>query len=238
MVMNIFTLPKAFLIGLCLVIVLTIIFLPGCAREKITIPQNLDELSLSSMWKNTAEATGVQEGSEELESLYLHADKEGNVNSLSFVFHGSDSKGRTKAYFVSRYTNGETNWHSYDSQSVTVTRHPAEIFSEIDKLGLSSLEPGEDGLLVQVDFTFGDVGYNYDYLDIYQLEDGNLRPLEEIIFHSQYPWATVSVYKLFSSGQDGQSYSTTAGPVPHGERTSQVWILGEDVNKAEIVKYL
>jgi hypothetical protein len=233
------------LAGLCLVLIIAAALIPGCSQENVTISQEIDELSLVNMWEEVSATIDVQEGSAELESLLLHADKEGKVSSLSFVFHGRDSKGRPKAYFLSKYTNGEINWRSYESQSVTITRHPAEVFSEIDKLGLGSLELGEDGLSIQVQFQSGDVGYRYAYSDIYHLEGGTLRQLNEIIFHSRTPWCTIGVFELSPLEtvvtEDGRTVArstTVAGPVPPGERTSQIWFLSEDINRAETVEYL
>jgi hypothetical protein len=241
-----FFLPKVTAAVLCLLAVLAIILLPGCTKEKLVIPQKLDELSLVQMWETAADATGVQDDSAELESLRFHVDENRNIDSLSFVFHGITKNKKTEVYFVSKYTNGETNWHSNESKTTNVTWHPLKVFTEIDKLGMSSLEIGKNGLIFQVDFQSGDIGYNYDHSDIFKLEDGTLRQLDEIVFHSQYPWCTISVYKLSPNepviNEDGQTIAqattTAAGPVPPGERTSQIWILGEDINKAETVKYL
>jgi len=235
--------PKG-MIRMCVIAVLALALLPGCTKEKVKLPQSLDDFSLTGMWEAVAEVTGNQQDSARLESLHLHADREGNIDSLSMIFHGNDSKGNRKVYFVSMGTNGEINWYSYDSRSDTVTGHPAEIFAEIDNLGLDSLEPGESGLLMQVSFQSGDLGYTYEYADIYHLEGGNLRQLDEVIFHSRVPWCTIYVARLFPTGTtvtvDGQTVvqATVTGPVPPGERTSQIWFLSDDLNRAETVKYL
>jgi beta propeller repeat protein len=241
-----FFLPKVTAAVLCLLAVLAIILLPGCTKEKLVIPQKLDELSLVQMWETAADATGVQDDSAELESLRFHVDENRNIDSLSFVFHGITKNKKTEVYFVSKYTNGETNWHSYESETMNVTRHPLEIFKEIDKVRLSSLEIGKNGLIFQVDFQSGDIGYSYDHSDIFKLEDGTLKQLDELVFHSQYPWCTISAYKLTPNepviNEDGQTIAqattTAAGPVSPGERTSQIWFLSDDINKAEKVKYL
>jgi len=234
-----------FTAALCLIAVITITFLPGCAKEKVVVPQSLDKLSLSSMWENVAKSTGVQDASAELESLLLHADKEGKVNSLSFIFHGRNQQGRPEVYFVGKNSKGELDQHAYGSQSVPMTRHPLKVFAEIDSLGLSSLEPGDAGLSVQVDFLSGDVGYSYEYSDIFHLEGGALEPLDRIVFHSRTPWCTIGVFKLSPpetivtvDGRTVAQATTVAGPVPPGKRTSQIWFLSEDINKAETVEYL
>ncbi len=227
---------------LCIIALLTMTILPGCAREKVTIPQELDKLSLGEMWEQVEDATGLQDGSSELESLNLHTDENGKIDSLSFVFHGYNTGGRPEVYFVSKNSRGELNWHHYESESITATRSPSKVFAEIDNIGLSSLQLGDAGLAMQVDFISGDIGYSYDYSDIYHLESGTLKQLDEIVFHSKYPWCTISVYKLsLPEPGDGKTITqniTIAAPVPRGERTSQIWFLSDDINKADVVKYL
>jgi len=232
-------------ITLCLIAILMIAVLPGCAKEKPVIAQELNELSLVQMWNMVAEATGIQKDSAELESLMLHTDEDGKALSLSFIFHGRNQKGNPQVYFVGKNSRGELDWHAYESKSVPITRHPLKVFTEIDSLGLSSLKPGDAGLSLQVDFMSGDVGYSYEYSDIFYLEDGILKPLDKIIFHSRTPWCTIGVFQLSPPDtivtEDGRTVvqaATVAGPVPPGERTSQIWFLTEDINKAETVEYL
>jgi hypothetical protein len=205
----------------------------------------LDELSLVKMWEAVSIAIGVQNGSQELESFRLYTNRDDKIDSLSFVFHGNNAGGRPEVYFVSKNSRGEIGWYSNESKFVSPTLKPTRVFTEIDSLGLSSLELGDAGLLMQVDFKSGDVGYNNKYGNIYRIEGGKLRQLKEIVFHSRYPWCTISVYKLFPNEtvitDDGQTTAQTTTvriPVPPEERTSQTWFLSEDINKAETVEYL
>ncbi len=233
---------------ICVAFILVVTVLSGCTKEKVSIPRELDQLSLVGMWETVSETIDVQKGGEELESLRLHANGDRQVDSLSFIFHGFNQKGRPEVYFVSMNSRGEMDWYSYESDSVNPTLHPLKVFGEIDKLGLASLEPGDTGLSINVGFQSGDVGYRNQYGNIYHLEDGNLQPLDEIVFHSRYPWCTISVFKLSPNEtvitEDGQTNAQAStvvrvnGMVPPEERTSQIWFLSEDINKAETVSYL
>jgi len=239
--------PKVLIIAMLFITLLSVA-LTGCTKEKVMIPQDLDGLSLVQMWEKVSAKIDVQKGGEEMESFRLHANGVRQVDSLSFVFHGFNQKGRPEVYFVSMNAHGEMNWYSYVSDLVNPTRHPLKVFEEIDKIGLASLESGDAGLSMHVEFQSGDVGYRNQYGNIYHLEGGTLKPLDEIIFHSQYPWCTTTVFKLSPNEtvitRDGQiiAQASTAvrinGVVPPEERTSQIWFLSEDINKAEVVEYL
>lgn len=235
-------------ITLCLALILVITILPGCAKEKVSITQDLDKLSLVGMWETVSATIDVQKGGEELESLKLHSNGNRQVDSLSFIFHGFNQKGRPEVYFVSMNSHGEMDWYSYESDSVNPTLHPLKVFEEIDRLDLASLESGDAGLSINVGFQSGDIGYRNEYGNIYHLEGGILKPLDEIIFHSKYPWCTISIFKLSPNEtiitEDGQTISQAStvarvnGTVPPEERTFQIMFLSEDINKAVTVEYL
>ncbi len=233
---------------ICLAFVLVITVLSGCGKEKVSIPRELDQLSLVGIWETVSATIDIQKGGEELESLKLHANRDGQVDSLSFIFHGFNQKGRPEVYFVSMNSRGEMDWYSYESNSVNPTLHPLKVFEEIDKLGLALQESGDAGLSINVGFQSGDVGYRNQYGNLFHLEGGNLKQLDEIVFHSRYPWCTISVFKLSPNEtvitEDGQTTTQAStvvrinSAVPPEERTSQIWFLSEDINKAETVEYL
>lgn len=231
---------SAIIVGL--VAMLSVFGLSGCSYSEILIPKTFSELSLVDLWNRLSEATGVQKDSEELESLHLHVDADGVLDTLSLRFYGTNNKGRSTIYIAEMNAKGLIDWHSYETEPVLMTRHPMKVFFEIDRLGLSSLQLGEDGLSLYVDFQSGDVGYDYMHVDIYQLDEGNLRPLNKIIFHSATPWCTISIFELNPSdievGLMTSSYLTPPDSGLPKERTSQVWFLSEDLNKASVLEFL
>ncbi len=235
--------PKVITI-LCLIAL--IVAMPGCSGTKVTVtrelPQKLDKLSLTEMWNVVADTADIQERSAELGEMHLRTGADGGVDSLYFTFQGRNEKGIPCIYFAEMGREGKIDIREYEDEPVLLSAHPMTVFAEIDKLGLASMEPGEAGLSLQLGFQYGDIGYSYDHLDLYHLEDGELIPLKEIVFHSRDPWCTVSVFELYpvavEEGSMASSVKTAPGPVRPGERTSQIWFLSEDVNKAEIVEYL
>lgn len=243
-------LPKSKIMTiLCLIALVLVTIMPGCSGTKITttgeLPQSLDRLSLTEMWSAVAEAADIQEPTAELGDFRLRADENGGIDLLSFNFLGRNKEGVPCIYFADMGQKGKIDIREYEGEPESISAHPMIVFAEIDKLGLASLEPGESGLSMEICVQGGDVGYSYDYSDIYHLEDGNLRQLEEIVFHSETPWRTIGVYRLSPletiTTEDGQTVTqatAVAAPPPPGERTSQIWFLSEGVNKADIVEYL
>jgi hypothetical protein len=207
------------LIIFCLVAL--VVVMPGCSGTKIAVtrelPQELDKLSLTEMWNMVADTAAIQERSAELGDMHLRTDTNGGVDSLYFNFQGRNEKGRPCIYFAEMGRKGKIDIREYETNSVSLTTHPSTVFGEIDKLELGSLESGEAGLSLQLGFQWGDVGYSYDYVDIYHLEAGELLPLEEIVFHSRDPLCTISVFKLYpvavEEGSMVSSVTTAPGPV-------------------------
>jgi len=231
------------LIGLCLMVIIAAVLMSGCSGTKIIttgeLPQSLDELSLTGMWSAVAEAAGIQEPTAELETLYLRADENGSLDSLYCHFLGFAEMGQ----------EGKIDIRELESKnSVSLSAHPMAAFTEIDKLGLASLECGEAGLFMQIDFQGGDVGYRHAYTDIYHLKDGELLPLKQVIFHTDVFFCTISIFQnaKHEGNEAGKTATVRVDPeaaaddivVPLEERTSQIWFLSEGINRAEIVEYL
>lgn len=239
---------KIFAAVVCLSMIFIAASISGCSKEaenKIMISRNFEELSLVEMWFAVVDAIDFYANSAELQSLRLHTDKDGEIESLSFDFYGLSLTGTPLVYSACMNSQGCIKWYSYEIDSMPETRDPLRVFSQIDKVGLSSLIPGEAGLSLQIGFIYGSIRYSYDYLDIYHLASGTLKQIEDIYFHGEFSYCTINICKLFPPEnvitKDGETIvqsSTSAGPVPSGERTSQIWFLSEDVNMAESVRYL
>ena len=118
------------------------------------------------------------------------------------------------------------------------------IFEEIDKVGLDSLDTGEHGLFVRISFG-GSARYTSQNMDIFHVENGNLQPLEELIFHVPYPLCDISIEKLLTPATEGSATVSTVvsttiatGSASFGSKRCQQWFLSEDINSADTVKYL
>ncbi len=239
------------LMGLCLVLIITASLMPSCSDTKITttgeLPQNLDELSLAEMWGAVVEVADIQEPTAELGSFNLRADENGGIDSLYFDFRGRNKEGRPCIYFAEMGGEGKIDIRENESKnSVSLSAHPMVVFAEIDKLGLASLETGEAGLFMRISYQGGDVGYRHTYTDIYQLEDGELLPLKQVIFHTDIYWCTITIFQNVKQEGTERTATVRVNPeatagdivVPLEERTSQIWFLSDDINRAETVEYL
>lgn len=231
--MNKTALTRVIAIASCLTLIPIIASLAGCARETVTIPANLEELSLIKIWDTVSKATDVPSDRAELESLRLQTDKDEKVNDITFIFHEDSTSATSKTYQVDINGKGELDVHSYGGLSQP-SRNPLDVLAEIDKVKLSSIKPGEGGISIQADFELGGADGLWDNssLNIYQLQNGNLVPLKQIAFNGS-PFCVISVYQLIDGGMGG--VTTTAA---RGERTTtQTWFLTEDVSKARVVQY-
>jgi hypothetical protein len=210
----------------------------------VNMPTSLNELSLSEVWQKTLEVTEVQDSSTNLKALSLYADEAGSLDLFHFAFDGRNRQGEGKVYSVDVNSSGELHWYSYDADPGSEWVHPKDVFSELDHVGLNNLERGNRGISISIDFIAGAVGYSSDYVNAYILDSGNLLPLREIVFYSNVPWASVWVSKRYSVETGSEDASPTAVetppsvPIPPEQRTSQVWFLSRDLDKAVYVLYL
>ncbi|MDD4986034.1 MAG: hypothetical protein PHQ43_09635, partial [Dehalococcoidales bacterium] len=231
------------LIGLCLILIITAALMPGCSGTEIKttgeLPQSLDGLSLTEMWSAAAEVTDIQESTAELGSFNLRADEDGGIDSLYFDFRGRNKEGSPYIYFAEMGSGGKIDIRENESKnSVSLSAHPMTVFAEIDKAGLASLEPGEAGLFMRISYQGGDVGYRHAYTDIYQLEDGQLLPLKQVIFHTDVYWCTITIFKNVKHEDTESTTTVTVNPEAMEERTSQIWFLSEDISRADTVEYI
>ena len=221
-------------------ILCTGIALPGCVDSSVAITDKLDELSLNSAFNEVVEKTNVNKDTVEFRKLRLHTDKNGVIDSFSFSFYAIANTGKETCpvlFDVQMNENGELEWESYklnnnDSHyhNPPLSLNDLKVLTEIDKLGLSSITPGDNGSVVQINFQCGGMGYSRPQSELYCLHDGELTPLDKVVFHSNDYWITISVFENLA-GKAGETFQTGGGA------TSQIWFLAEDLNKADIVEY-
>lgn len=222
----------------CITGALLMVFITGCNNTKeVNISQSgwdLENLSLLQLWYMIADTTNIQEQSAEIVSLQLHTDTANTVDSFYFVFCALDNDDQARRYITNISQESKITIRKYDTIEMEGNRRPCIIFTELDKIGLASLETGESGLSVHIEVHDESIGYTRENLDIYELENGELIPLDEIKFHSQTPWCTISVYQLDATSSTTQ----TTAPAPSSlDGRTQIWFLAEEINMAETVEY-
>ncbi|ADJ26854.1 hypothetical protein Dehly_1575 [Dehalogenimonas lykanthroporepellens BL-DC-9] len=208
----------------------------GCADPVASVPRNIEDLSLTGVWRQVVDVIDIQAESARLDTFNLVTDAEGEIQRLSLKFYGYDSDGRPKFFSAEMNSNRLLGVKTLVTTSVLEYRHPLGILAELDAVGIAALEPGDDGLSIQIRFQRNDISYRYEYTDVFHLSNGNLRQLDKIRFSNDYYSCVIEYFQLQKS--DSGIYTTPPAPVPPGQRTGQVWFLTEDLSMAVDVVYL
>ncbi|WP_456329427.1 hypothetical protein [Archaeoglobus sp.] len=202
-------------LSICTLLLLTVIasWHLGSENEsyEFTIQTELNKVKLSTLWNAVAKSVDLQNSTANLEWLRLKAS-DGKIRSLHLEFKGVNSQGKGRIYYVNVNPSGNVDVYSRSIDDVQFTRHPMHIFAELDEFGLEKI--GSDYTL-DVDFEWGDLGFNSSYVDLNLLKDGKLIPLEKVTFHTNSPVFTILVCK----------------------DTCETWFTQEDLSKAEEVVF-
>ena len=223
---------KLLTIIVCILVILPVTLLQGCTRE-ITVPVELSGFSLVYVWKLMEKAIGDQPGNEQLLSLTIFAGADGKISAMDYWFYGLDSKGTPKIYTVNMNSRGQLSWYANVNKEALFRTPPLLVFTEIDKIGFSSIPLGTDGMEIDIKFQSG----NATYADpkLYELKDGALRPLKQVVFRTDNSWGTIIVDSKFKNKNDSGP-TTSSGS--YGSNVYQSWFLSADLAKAENVEYL
>jgi hypothetical protein len=214
---------------LCLAVLLTGFILPGCGGNKVSLPSNLDKLSLVDTWNQVAATAGIKDKSVELDSFRLMVDETGKVLGLDYHFHDSSSA-KVKNYSVEVNADGSLQQHSFQGLSPSTTT-PLYVFAELDAVKLAALRQANMGLELQADFQLGSVGYDCQNVNIFQLDNGDRIPLNKVTFNGDR-FCVIYLYQL-TPGSTGME--TTA--LDKGKSTTQIWFFTDDINQAASVDY-
>lgn len=203
---------------ICLVVVLISSVL-GCGKkEDVVFPTALGELSLVQVWNKVLEITDVQEQTADFRLLSLTVTDDSTLDLSFFDFFGLNAKGKIKYYQANLGPRGILVCYSEDSGngSEISSNSPLLYFEELDKVDWATIGPPRH---IDMEFYNGDLHRtSANYFTMYQLEDGNLIPLKEIVFHTNTPIGVMQVY-----------YNSTK---------TQTWFITEDIDKAATVEYL
>ena len=179
---------------------------------EFTIQTELEEIKLSTLWIAVTKSIDLQNSTANLGWLHLEAS-DGKIQSLHLEFTGKNSQGKNRIYFVNINSLGKIDIYSKPIGDIRFTKHPMRVFVELDKFGLERI--GSDYTL-DIDFEWGDFGFNSYYSDLYLLKGSKLIPLEMVIFHTNSPICTILVCK----------------------DSCEIWITQDDLSKAEEVAFM
>ncbi|MDY6833377.1 MAG: hypothetical protein SVY53_01065 [Chloroflexota bacterium] len=232
------------LVILALPIIFVALLVSGCGLSTALVPlsTNVSELSLVEVWDEVLGVTDMQNSSARLEHLIIHTDRDGMIENFSLSFYAMDSYGQARLCVAERQYRGDLRCSTTNIESLPqgiFTLQPHLLFQELDNLDLVDLEPGDGGLHIKIDSLAGSVGYDVDYTNVFVIENGELRPIRNIVFRSAEPWTEIWISQSSLSQEGDESVVETApGPVPPEERQSQIWFSSYDMHKADVIEYL
>lgn len=209
-------------IGLLMIVMMGLV--PACSdsSDAIHVDASIKEASLAEVWGTVVEKARIRDKTANLSELTFEVTEDETVHLLHYIFYAKDADGRAGIYFVNSEYDGDVTYYCYPSdgtEPMTGT-HPLGVFEELDKVPVTTLLSGEASALVSMDFEWGAVRYNssVSLIKLYHLKDGELVPLEDVMFRTSVPWGVIHVFK-------GAAAST------------ELWFLTSELGKAESVKY-
>ena len=233
---------RAPLLGL-LLLSLWLAMLSACspAEQETRIATDLDDLSLMSLWTTVADEANIQEETAILESLQLSGTESGSLERVHVVFHALGAEGSNHAIFVDVEDGGDLTWRQQQVERGDYPLHPADLLAALDEAGLADLAAERGGLSVLADTIAGDISYRQEHADVYLLEEGQRRPIREIVFRSDTPWTTITVCAP-ATGESRERSERKGGvvvtrTVTAGEADQcEIWFLGQTADRAAVLE--
>lgn len=202
---------KALVILVALALVAAGIYLLKRPEEELRVNTDLENAKLSDFWSAVVKAANVQNETANLEWLRLKVE-DGKIHLLHLEFNGNGVDGRKRVYFVDVDSTGRVRINSGTVEQSISTRHPTKVFRELDALGLYSIG---SSYTLSVDFEWGDIGFDSTVTPLYLLENGELKPLRGVVFHTDWPVCEIAVCK----------------------NGCEVWFIREDLSRASEVVF-
>lgn len=229
------------LLGLLLALWLAVLPACGPAETEPQLATDLNEMSLTEMWTTVVEQSSIQGETAIVESLQLSASAGAALERAHLVVHALDEEGHNQALFVDVDSGGDLTWRQQQVSRGDYALHPSTLLSALDRAALEEMAAEQGGLTVLADTIAGDVSYRQEHADVYLLEDGELRPLQEIVFHSESPWTTITV--CAPAPEDGREVRETEGgavvtrTVQTGEGNQcKIWFLEQTAAGAAVLE--
>lgn len=193
---------------------------------EFSLPPNIYGLPLSKVWADVEYLTGVENSTAVLDQLRFVTAEDGSITLFVLNFYGENG-GRDNIYQVEIGRRGVLTWSSSEISEVPAGTHPLDLLAEIEQIPFRELTGGGVELAVNVDSQSGDLLYDADRGDLYLLHDGELTPLNRVVFHSDEPWYDIDV-----CSREGGSVT-----VPDQETACLVFFTRRDIGSAETVEY-
>jgi len=211
-------------IGLLMIVMMGLV--PACSEssDAVRVGANVKEASLAEVWESVEKETGIQDSTANLAEFVLWLSEDGAVDLLHYMFYAKDADGGPGMYFVNSEHDGDVTYYCYpaDYAGVLTGTDPLAVFEEMDRVPLATMLSGEASAHVGMDFMSGAVKYGGSTsINLYHLKDGELVPLEEVMFRTNVPWGVLRVSRWW----------------PGTPASTEYWFLTSELGKAESVDY-
>lgn len=194
----------------------------------VSIRQNIHGLPLSEVRAVLEDRSGVENATAALGRFRLVAADDGSLELLYMEFYGDDEDGQHLWCRVRVSPVGVVTLDSQTIDKVAAGDHPLLLLSEIERIPYRELIGENVGVIVDVDANAGDLGYYARYRPLFALHQGEVSPLERVVFSTDEPIYNIALFCRRGSVSDG--YTT--------EETTHCCMLFtlHDLAKAEIVE--
>lgn len=228
---------------LAILLALWLVILSACspAESETKIATDLSELTLMRLWTTVAEEADIQQDTAILETFHLSTTADGSLERVHFVFHALNDEGRNQVVFVDVNGDGDLTSQQQSVERGDYPLHPADLLAALDEAGLAELAAAKGGLTVLADSIAGDISYRQENADVFLLENGRRRPVQEIVFHSESPWTTITVCAPAAdedrevTERDGVVVVTRTVTAGEGDQC-EVWFLEQTAARAAVLE--
>ncbi len=190
------------------------------------------DFSFTGLWDEIQETTGASGNQTHLQSFDLRI-KNDKVMSGSARFSSIDNAGHDIFYRVDTDTRGKLQWNGRGTKDILppigLRYDPAKTFAELDRLGVEAVIDSARSVGVRIENIYNE--RQYDYADMFRLDDGELLPLREASFPKDAVAVQIQVDRSYEREE--------AAPFALGRFrvTSEWWFTGNDLEKADSVVF-
>ncbi|OGN87228.1 MAG: hypothetical protein A2158_02535 [Chloroflexi bacterium RBG_13_46_14] len=135
-----------------------------------------------------------------------------------------------KFYNAATDFEGELQWAGGEIEEEipeSLMYEPEETFAELDRYGIEAIIDNAKNSGIRIDVHFGE--QNYDWPNMYRLDNGMLQPLSKVTFNTNESWVEIWISCFYSHEPDAPF---TFGAL---KNVGDWWFTGSDLEKASSV---
>jgi hypothetical protein len=210
-------------VGLAMIVMMGLVSACSESSDAVHVDASIKEASLAEVWGAVVEKARIRDKTANLSELTFEVAEDETVHLLHYMFYARDADGKAGMYSVNSEYDGDVTYYCYPTDGAGVfTTDPLGVFEELDKVPVTTMLSGEASAHVLMYFESGAYRYSGSTsISLYHLQDGELVPLEEVMFRTNVPWGVLHVSRWW----------------PGTPASTELWFLTSELGKAESVKY-